>query len=835
MQAAPVLTLCSHPRLAYGLGAAYDQAQLAAGNKSWESPPIFTLDTWLQQLWSGCGDCLLLTADQEQLLWRAIISDAVGSTPLLDLSATAASAAEAWRLAHAWNWEWRLRPADASDETAAFQQWATELRHQCERGPWITAAQLPVAVTAMLRRGAVPAPPLITLAGFDDSPIPAILALFDALAAAGARLDPRQSTWTPALAQLASAADVTAECELAARWARQLLEQGSAGPIGVIIPDLARRRAEVARIFAQTLHADLPPWDPAPRAFHLSLGPALAEAPIVAAALQFLETLLLPEPIELQPLLTFLRSPFLAAAGCEAAGRARLENALRNAQHPAWLWSGVDHFAGQHAPRLAAVLRAARAAVRAWPRQQSHQAWIESFSATWEALGWPSERSLDSSAWQTRHAWERLLDEFGRLDQIAPAALSAADALARLRACTATRAFQPQTGPTPVQVLGWLEATGLEFSNLWVCGMDDESLPGPPRPNPFLPLAWQCERQLPHSTAAVELASAQRQWQRLLRSSPFVIASCSRRAADGHDLRPSPLLAGCKRWESALPDLPQSQPAELEFLPDAQGPPTFEPERHGSSGLLKDQSACPFRAFAHRRLHAQAPSALQPGLAPSTRGALLHAVLARLLQPGRKLPLHCDDALRRFIAELAAAVVAEEHALQGLPGLAAIEQQRLADTVVAWCEIVEQHRPESRILAAEEKLDPVHVAGLTLDLRRDRVDQLAAGGRLLLDYKSGALPAHAWEGDRPKEPQLPLYWLADPDPASVAAVAFAHVRSGQMKLEPCDGRPPDAAWGPRLEALAQEYVAGYAAVQPRDEQACNFCDLPALCRIREHA
>ncbi|MGH9467149.1 MAG: PD-(D/E)XK nuclease family protein [Terriglobales bacterium] len=863
MEAAPPLTLCSHPRLAYGLQASYDQDQRLAGQASWEAPPICTLGEWLESLWMAHGDRMLLTSEQESFLWREIIA-ASSSTPLLDVSATAASAAEAWRLAHAWHWDWKPEPWE-SEETSAFRAWSAEFARRLDRGSWISAAQLPAAIVTL----APPFPDRILLAGFDlVPPTPQWQALLEFLAARGVSVEHRPRVSNPAQPFLASAPDPAAEIELAAVWARQRLEQGSAGPISVVIPDLAKRRAEVERIFAATLHPDLAPWDPRPRAFHLSLGAPLAAAPMVETALSALSALLnsgAAAPLDLAGILDLVRSPFLAAADAEALLRARLEQTLRDHPRPVWRWSSALHFA-QACPVLSSSLARALAEVHGWPARQSHQAWIESFSAAWEALGWPGERALDSAAWQTRHAWERLLDDFGRLDQVAPASISALEAIARLRRCAEARIFQPQAVAAPVQIVGWLEAAGLTFSELWVAGLDDATLPAPAHPNPFLPLEWQRGAGLPRASAASEAATAALLWNGLIAAAPVVLASYPRRAPDGHELRPSPLLAGCPAWSGSLPPPPVIPPPDIEPLADLQAAPPAPAARRGRSELLRDQSACPFRAFAHFRLHARGASDPSSGLAASTRGTLLHKVLAALWRDlGASTNLVVGAALRERIAALAADVLANEHALDAAPGLREVECQRLTDTVYAWCDLVERHRPAFRVLATEESLPNVSFAGLELDLRRDRVDQLASGGRVLLDYKSGYIDSHPWDGDRPKDPQLPLYLLVDSDPDSVVALAFARVRAGEMEFAPplpgdvgasgspaspgvsgslgAAGRSPapvkakpdvrESDWRRVLEALAAEYLTGYAAVAPRDSDCCHHCDLHPLCRIRD--
>jgi RecB family exonuclease len=136
---------------------------------------------------------------------------------------------------------------------------------------------------------------------------------------------------------------------------------------------------------------------------------------------------------------------------------------------------------------------------------------------------------------------------------------------------------------------------------------------------------------------------------------------------------------------------------------------------------------------------------------------------------------------------------------------------------------------------------------LKLSLRLDRVDQLASGERVVIDYKTGRAAVPSMLGERPDEPQLPLYLtVAEQD---AAAVAFAQVRAGDMKfvglareagLVPGTKAPvagweaQRTAWRAELERLAGEFAAGIAAVDPkRLAHTCRLCDLHSLCRIHE--
>jgi len=142
-------------------------------------------------------------------------------------------------------------------------------------------------------------------------------------------------------------------------------------------------------------------------------------------------------------------------------------------------------------------------------------------------------------------------------------------------------------------------------------------------------------------------------------------------------------------------------------------------------------------------------------------------------------------------------------------------------------------------------------------LRVDRMDRLEAGGLVLIDYKTGRTAPAEWFGERPTAPQLPLYTVAlaiarDEGPV---AVAYARLKRGDMAFDgvwdasgPLPGRPladakragsdgswPGmlAAWRRVLTALGEDFRAGHAAVDPKDDDACRYCDMPPLCRIDE--
>jgi ATP-dependent helicase/nuclease subunit B len=174
--------------------------------------------------------------------------------------------------------------------------------------------------------------------------------------------------------------------------------------------------------------------------------------------------------------------------------------------------------------------------------------------------------------------------------------------------------------------------------------------------------------------------------------------------------------------------------------------------------------------------------------------------------------------------------------------------RRLARLAHEWFDKVERLRPPFAVVSTEEKR-VIAFAGVQFDARIDRVDKLSTGGHAILDYKTGGgnVTSRRWQGERPDEPQLPLYAVSAPE--EISAVVFAKFRPGDMRfvgLARDDKalpkvRKPEKGWQPMLaewkkeaERLGQSFAGGDALVSPkRDLLTCRYCGLETLCRVYE--
>jgi len=856
-------------RLARHLSAEYGAQRRASGLAAWEAPDILPWPLWLERFWQDsfglmAGDTPqpLLSPFQEQTLWETVIRE-TEDLPLLHEPAAARGARDAWQLLHAW----RLPLARASDfaneDASAFLRWAKSYRLRCERERYIDTARLPDVVTQAVEQRRLRLPSHLLLAGFDEF-TPQQQVLLDAMRAAGTRVEDVVPVARAPRAGRVAFVDALAELRAAAAWTRAGLESGTQR-IGIVVPDLAATRDALIRVFDEALVPQaLLPGAIVARPYNVSLGEPLAAVPLVHAALTILAAGSGPLPAATASQL--LRSPFLAGHGEEQSARARIDLELRQAGEVTLTAHGLM-LTVQHAltarrsaaPKLAAQLKAWRDQLPSATQRKSPSVWSELIAKLLHVIGWPGDGEPDHDRVRTIEAWRDLLAQLSAQDVLAPR-LTYDEALAMLRSMAQERVFQPPTPAAPVQVLGLMEAAGLEFERLWVLGLDDETWPPSPRPNAFLPFALQRKERMPHASAERELEFARHLTDRLLKSAPEVVLSHAENFGD-EKRRPSPLILALPILRAE--DLPRSEAViaarqytarDIETITDQVAPELpMGSSVSGGTSVLQYQAACPFRAYAQLRLGARAPEEPEPGLDARTRGQLVHEAFqifwdevkshARL----RALSEAEQEAAIRTAIDEALEHAARERA-QTLSGrFRVIESERLASLLRQWLEVEKQRAPFT--LQVAEKETVLKLGGLELSGRIDRIDTLEDGRVAIMDYKTGQPKTKDWEGERPDEPQLPAYAVGREPPLPVAALLFAQLRPGKgfgfKGLSEPQGVAPNvkqaedwpaqlAAWRATLDRLAENFRRGDARVDPKEfPRTCLYCGLTALCRVHE--
>lgn len=887
----------ANSRLSRVLRDRYNHWRISNGDRQWKSPRILSWSSWLEGLWESAGLKDAKGADrsvpgERQLLslWESTLRAEPSAGGLLRPEALAGQLRDTRQLVT----EWQVDLADPcwftgdNENHHAFQLWNRSFERRCRQAGWLEPADRYAILSLALADGLVEVSAPVDLLGFDELS-PARIDLLKAMINEGVAAHLVNMKPQHGITAHWAAQDKRGEVQQMARWVRYWAEKEPGATIAIVVHDLQNRREEVNRVLGDILCPGKPPAST--QLWNISVGTPLARVPVIETALDLFN--LLGKGIDIHLIGRVLRSPWLPGATEERNNRALLEKCIRE-NYPRRLKLGEllyrsseikKHDRGvelplseQHpqpwsSPRLNAMLKRLSRFRQDTSTRRPPSSWAESMDKLLNRIGWPAvdagpaaEAVEGSETWQVLQSWREALRELASLDATEHQ-LGRATAIRRLRQICNDRIFQVRTPPTRIQVLGLYEISALRFDHVWVLGLDNDNWPPAAKPNPFIPGKLQRDAGLPHSSPQRELKVARTVTGRLLETSPDCVFSFASQL-DGEDRLPSPLLLGEEFTQvDSVPGWTDS--SWIESVTAASGPvltrlempgPLQHGTARGGSSILKHQALCPFRAFATNRLGAESMETPVDGISPALHGSLVHSVLehfwketesqSALLQLGQ---VELESRVRKHVED----VVSEERGLKLRPAFQAVEADRVRRHVLSFLELEKQREP-FQVIGFEQKVLPV-IEGQSINLFIDRIDQLPGGDTVIIDYKTGTVEPAKWFGERPEDPQLPLYAIsADTTPA---AVCFAVLRDdGQLYkgvvkrpgilpgLPPARRKSSEALieagenmqetiieWRQTLHRLVAEFLAGKADIDPKREDTCrnSYCELHTLCRINE--
>jgi len=898
-------------RLARYLSVRFEAAMVSSERAAWATPVIMPMLSWARSLledsWQE-GRAVLITEARSSALWKKIIEEdrVIARHKVLISEGAWQAAASAYGLMKEYCAEDLGDEIYLGAEAMAFKRWSREYDKALKRLGFMDYGELAGVVCKAVASGEVALPGKVVFAGFDEV-TPQRAAFIRALQQAGTEVDHWPSEPRLALDEEAILPEdakeriecknfrsTTQEVRAAARWIREVSASDKEGRVrvGVIVPELAGYRDIILREFrAELSPASVLPWEDIQDVFNISLGSALVAEPLVRGALDILAIGVWPEDISKMG--GILLSPFLRATEEEGLALAALDGEFKRRK---FLKIGLRDIRGAAAARDNESLKGVVGRLDRWIKdlEGAHKQalpafWAERFSGLLTALGWyGGGNSLTSREYQTLESWRSLLAEFAGLGDIT-GLISRQDAVARLRAMAAEKIFQIETvtdscgavsegcgavsdgQEMSVEVLGILEASGQDFDHIWLMGAHDGALPGPAAPNPFIPVELQRRLGMPRATPEKMLGFAAVSLKRIFESARNFVVSYPLEI-EGKEVGLSPLLKGVGKAEEglapsqtgcrssslkadthaafALEDMPLDEKIPLSNL-EAAG-------LRGGTSVIKDQSECPFRAFAKYRLGARAVTLPEDGLDSAERGTIVHEALEHFWKEvGGSLRLRELKDQGELGASIGAAV---GRALKGyyakrLPKrLIDMEGERVEALVAEWLEIELKRTPFT--VVQTERGEKVTIGGLSITARPDRLDELENGAKVVIDYKTGNCTKNGWLPDKLTEPQMLLYGIG----SDFDAIAFASLKLPKTKfvgISKDDGMLPGVKslenenrwreqiegvrnwddlmerWREALEQVASDFVAGSSSVAPSSQDACKYCELPILCRIFE--
>jgi probable DNA repair protein len=885
------LLLTPNQRLASRIRNSFALSQQQAGNQVVETPQVYSLQHWFERCWQHLLQTAnpmalslkRLTATQEQHLWEQLVTSSSLGAALLRPAATALQAASGFRALQEWQLD--INKAEireqllADPDAAILLNWIEQFLVTTEAENYLASAAMPQYLLTAFKNNSIDSVKEILLVDFED-----IAPLHKAVIESAGHVTVFSTDSKAADVEVVVCDNSKQEMQAAAVWAKQQLKNNADARVAIIVPNLAVQLEAQQRVllevfdpaYNQPLNDNSQPQSRRNLPFNISAGAPLLDAPIVLAAINALSLVL--KELDVDTLERICQSPFYLLQSSDQINSSRLISRLRKQQvrtlrtaHFRYLAQSI---AGEEQPWFFAECLhqiANQSRDHIIKQQRTGIDWLPVFKELLTTIGWPGKRQLDSIEYQQVTQLQRALDHLCSLDSVR-AAVSFSDILSELRGVLSRQIFQPQTSDSPLQVLGTLEAAGLNFSHIWLQSMTEQQWPAAASPHPLLPNSLQRQYAMPHATAERELNYAAALSQRFIHSAEQMVVSYPA-TVDATPASVSPLFAAYPlrsltdilgRSLDALFPQTEIRRRHLEsrnveqYVPGAAIPLQVEDSVKGGSAIFTSQSACPFSAFAKHRLGLRALANVEPGLTAGERGTLLHKALELLWQKLQdsntlmateqgELDQLCNDAARYAVEAMG-----QKIRLRFGRNYQQLEQQRLSNLLISWLE-VERERSEFVVVEIENRR-VFHFKSLQLEVRIDRIDRLADGRFLIVDYKSGKTSPSQWWGDRPDQPQLPLYNVLLSADQPIAGIAFAEINANktvlngvgdhdaaEIKIQWRNKHSSEAGvldwphlqqrWQKVLSSLAQDFIDGKVAVDPKQASSCQYCDYASVCRV----
>jgi ATP-dependent helicase/nuclease subunit B len=901
--------------LQYSLSQHYIEHQLKQGRQTWETPRIWVWEDYINALWQHNKASLKVNKirlDQNQafLVWQQIILKNKGKNQqllLLNEQQTANVALRSWRLMHQWQIGLEDIQQNQDIDSAAFKEWCQDYTDKLQKHGWIDTWQLESFLFDGKSR-------------LDLISNELVFASFDLLSTLQRRHIQECQNRGITIQQLSVEykADVPNDIEYrnyqtpqqevlsVFAQAREHLEANPELKIGIVIPQLAEQYASIEQLARQVFYPDKSPLQcqQEERVYRFSLGQPLIKSAYIHTMLTALA--LLKKSFAFADLSYLLQSHWLPALDKqESDNESQLMQMLHFNQALkkkccAWLsWQDVLTISLEALPeatdlheKLAQVLQFQKGILNLDDNNQGKQPyhsasqWQQIFSEWLSLFNWQNNE-LDSWHYQIHESWMQVLDVFRGCDLV-QGEISLHKALVMLQGLCKDQVFMRQAKAEPILISGVLDGVGHPVDFLYITGMH-EAYPSPAPQEPFIPNRALAQKGYPFASKSEELQYEKNKLQSLFAGGKQVFVSYAKQYSDG-EYGPSTLLRNLSSEErfksiesisraqshahsfsqsfsqplsAPLSDTTSNFQADLEPFEDIQGEVCLDSQNiQGGAKVFQNQSHCPFKAYVEHRILPQSEEEPEFGLDARDAGIVVHRLLENIwtqLKSYSALTVLDEVELKELI-NLQIDQYLENPGKQfqfDRKTLLMLERQRLQNLLFEWLCLEREQRIQGFQVIANEANIHSEFGGIPVNVVIDRIDQMDNGDYLVIDYKTGQSGVSDWQGERPYNPQLPLYALAlnqhKKQSFNIQGIAYGKLKNNDCQLLGLTGieevgagvQPPKierkpvtwqeqlVIWHDNLSRLAAEFLDGHAIVDPARETICDYCELTAVCRVQQ--
>ena len=635
--------------------------------------------------------------------------------------------------------------------------------------------------------------------------------------------------------QALSFIDQETELEAIAKWAKEVSLKNPNSHIGVVIPNLSQLQHLVKSTFDQEFDASLLETHHKP--YNISLGISLCQYPLIQHLLSIVKisTQIIKGNIDLEMLMKTVTSPYIKGALIESNSRALLVNRI--------LGLGCEEVTTQKVlklmkdcPVLIQIINSLKSLKI--DKKIALEDSLDSINLLLLTWGFTSDRSLSSSEYQLFEKYQNESLILNRLSNFYKK-VSLFDAIKILNTHLNSVIFQPKSGAANIHILGALEAEGLYFDYAWVSSMTSNFIPGKIKMPLFIPQKTSIEYELPNSNFLLVTEDAKVTLKALNNLSPETTYSYAKLMQNREEL-PSPYIDFKDYLEGSFI---KTSSRELIYIDDYKAPKIKELTIKKGVKTLQNQMSCAFRGFA-ARLDIDDFEAPHIGLSRLQQGNLIHKILETFfneIKSGASLlsltELELDNLIEKHTESATLSLPKSNFKLNEKIRLVKIIRQHID---------LEKQRSDFEVIKTESTSE-VDINGLKFSTRIDRMDRLANGDSLIIDYKTGKdVKVSQMTGDPIDQAQLPIYAVTN----SVDGVAFATINSNDCQFKAITknkselpltkqaiNRMPEwdkqiNEWTSILNSASEQFQNGIASVLPV-KNACDYCDYDLLCRVKK--
>ena len=877
--------------LANNLNEQVAEEKLSEGVVVWEAPNVLLWRDFLHDLWQHNRSCLgdiealsLITQQQSLLLFTQVIAASrreEQSLTLLNVQQTAKTVQRSWRLMHDWQVKIEQLSNDHVADTQQFITWVSAYQKLlAKRGFFDDQLLANQLLQAQLRA------PYKKVIWYAYDLITSQQALFiKRLVENGIDVEYRHATQPIEQSRsYSNYSDQQQELLSAFTEAKTLIEKNSISTINIVIPDLQHRQEQIRELARDIFYPGQSPLQLQRNnsVYRFSLGEPLKQWPAVETALTLIGAL--KNRLKVADLRFILRNRFLRQCQSHSV-EARVFDHWLNTQRMNFVsvnklatyyqqclleyqqrdkpikQNGLLEFLQSIEQSLAQLqTKLAESKENGGYATLSFTDWVQHISEWLNLWGWSTSiagEEMNSVQFQLAQRWQSLLKEFSELVTVQQQT-GMSRALEILQQMSHDAVFLPKAPASPILISGLFEAIGRPVDVCFLTGMDDQ-YPQPAQSDPFIPSRLLHESGYPEANTQDSFQQAVKVIDSLLSSAQTVAITYAKHKQSEGEIQhsQSAIFRDSEFSPKTNTNSRVISNVTLEQYQDSTGPAWPQGQIvEGGSSIFKNQSNCAFKAFITHQLKFDTDDEVEFGLDSLDHGNIVHLLLERLwerLQTQSTLKSLSKEERKTTIEGIVEEVTTntELSLSDDKKVLLQFEKPRFVSLLMDWLE-VEVKRPTKFSVVEREETDFAVFAGIRFRYSIDRLDMLADGRTVIIDYKTGNVARKDWLGERIKEPQLPLYALAHDEKkrTPTSGIAFASVKHNESKIislceesifssgkkavtEEGEWFENRADWPDIFTKLAEDFLAGDAQVNPIDERTCDYCDLQSVCRVSQ--